>query len=304
MTRLIINHCAIALMGVAAALLVAGCAERPMETETGPPPHAAATRWLQESGRTIGVVALGPTQRMNQQWYDFDADVQRALARGPTHTTPGHDVLTTETLDAGDALLNAFSFHSRAFQGCHGQGCAAALAFLPIVPLDAMWRMTVGEINIKWIPPRVDDLAAAIPAAAQLPASLMDKKIVVAAVRDRLEQLAAATTSHTLTTLRFEDARDPASPARAGLDGVLTLRVVDIGLEGERGDDGEAALAIHLWMHLNQATFIALDYKGRARPLSAWAADDARLLREEFDRAVQDIAGQIIDSLFLGGDAS
>jgi hypothetical protein len=155
--------------------------------------------------------------------------------------------------------------------------------------------MTIGEITRT----RVFELRESLPAAALSLAPLMDKAAVATTIRDRLRQLAAMGTRHTLTTLELEEARDRSSPPRAGLDGVLSLRVVDISLENERGGDA-VALTMHLWVHLDQATFMAFDYKGRAKSLDAWAADDARLLRHEIERAARDIAGQIADALFAG----
>ncbi len=43
-----------------------------------------------------------------------------------------------------------------------------------------------------------------------------------------------------------------------------------------------------------------LIYAGRKRKLSAWAADDGRLLREEFYQAAQRLAEQIVERVFAG----
>ena len=43
-----------------------------------------------------------------------------------------------------------------------------------------------------------------------------------------------------------------------------------------------------------------LIYAGRKRKLNAWAADNGRLLREEFYQAAQRLAEQIVERVFAG----
>lgn len=89
---------------------------------------------------------------------------------------------------------------------------------------------------------------------------------------------------------------------RAG-DKALEIEVLKAALKG--GGGVNPSLAVHLEA---RATLLRADdgreiyscpvhYRGLARKFSAWAANDARLFREELDRGYRELSGRVIDQM-------
>lgn len=82
-----INRLAIGLLVALPLLAETGCAQGPPVPVTAD--SIAMAEALSGGRKTIGVVALGPTQMMNDNWSDFDPAVRSWLAQGPTFSTLG-----------------------------------------------------------------------------------------------------------------------------------------------------------------------------------------------------------------------
>jgi hypothetical protein len=88
-----------------------------------------------------------------------------------------------------------------------------------------------------------------------------------------------------------------------GGDRLLEIEVLRAALKG--GDGANPSLAVHVEA---RATLLRADdgreiyscpvyYRGPARKFKAWAANDARLFREELDRGYRELSGTVIDQL-------
>jgi len=86
-------------------------------------------------------------------------------------------------------------------------------------------------------------------------------------------------------------------------DRLLEIEVLSAALKG--GDGANPSLAVHLEA---RATLLRADdgreiyscpvhYRGIARKFTAWAANDARLFREELDHGYRELSGTVIDQL-------
>lgn len=82
-----INRLAIGLLVALPLLAETGCAQGPPVPVTAD--SIAMAEALSGGRKTIGVVALGSTQMMNDNWSDFDPAVRSWLAQGPTFSTLG-----------------------------------------------------------------------------------------------------------------------------------------------------------------------------------------------------------------------
>lgn len=271
-------------------ILAAGCAQR--SREPAPPPSSAITDWLNEHRRTIGVVALGSTQMMNQHWFEFDPHVRRALAQGPTLTTR----------ERGPSIGFEMGIHKGwdSYIAMARQGDPRGVAMS--IPLIPVWLATSGLIGELAPGPEfqlVRPLTEAVGADAMRP-NLLDKRAVGEAMRDHVTRIAGEKSNHVFRTVPYEDARNRASMSQP-VDALLTMRVVGIGLIGKGGDDPLVALKVHIWTDFDRTGFRPFEYVGTRRRLTAWAADNGRLLREELDRAVQTLAVQVAEGVFQLG---
>ncbi len=278
---------AIGLLVAMSLLVEAGCAQRP--------PEPATTNWhaiaegLTGARKTIGVVALGPTQMMNDHWHDFDPAVKSWLAQGPTLTTRerGPSIGFERGIQKGWD-----SYIAMARQG-DPRGVAMSIPLIPV------WLAISGLIGEVAPGPEVQlarPLTEVVGADAVEP-SLLDKRTVGEAIRDHVTRIAGEKSNHVFRTVPHEDARNRASMSEP-VDALLTIRVVGIGLIGKGGDNPLVALKVHIWTDFDRTGFRPFEYVGTRRRLTAWAADNGRLLREELDRAVQTLAEQVVEGVF------
>jgi len=88
------------------------------------------------------------------------------------------------------------------------------------------------------------------------------------------------------------------------LDTILEIGVQKFGLEGE-GTDSPLAFFVTVRARLIQTkdgSVVRDDkflYTSEKRKFTEWAADDARLFREEFDHGYQNLSDRIVDGFFL-----
>ena len=90
-----------------------------------------------------------------------------------------------------------------------------------------------------------------------------------------------------------------------GVDSILEISVLTVGLTGDWDVNPSLAMAITGRTRLIRAqdgTEIhasTLAQNGGMRMFTEWAADDARLFREELDRGLQNLAEEIVREYFL-----
>jgi hypothetical protein len=128
---------------------------------------------------------------------------------------------------------------------------------------------------------------------------------------DRLTELARENTRHVFVPVHAVEPGGPESDNRGSLtnDGVKT--VLEVGIEGllltgKKAVNPPLKLALSANARLVSAADELELYSctlahtnAAARKFTEWAADDARLFREEFDRACRVLAGRMVDKLFV-----
>jgi hypothetical protein len=88
-------------------------------------------------------------------------------------------------------------------------------------------------------------------------------------------------------------------------DSVFVTSVKSIGFEGGKGGDPAISLVMQVDTKLVRISDSAeiysgsFKYKSRTLKASVWAADDARLLREEFENCSKDLSERIIEEAFM-----
>ncbi len=251
--------------------------------------------------KTIGVVALGPTQMMNDNWSDFDPDVRSWLAQGPTFSTLGRRGVRAP---GGAKKGLHWAFRDMGMCPIPTHYCAMGIALMPVA---ALVGAVSAEIARAVKPPEIVNVRPIVKYRPVMPdevanASLLkmlDYRRMAKAICEQFEQLARAKTDHVFRTVPFEQARRHA-PMVEPVDALLTVRVAEAGLIGWPEDDPGVRVKLHIWTHFNRTMFRRFSYKSDSmRRISEWAADDGRLFRQELDRAVQSLAVQILDGLFL-----
>ena len=272
-------------------IAVGSCAQR------APAPHAgvpqAVTEWLNQDGRTIGVVALGPDQTMGHHWFEFDQGARRWLTEAPTMTTRKR----RPPPELGDALVietEAYTLNWAQQAAYDPRAIVWGLALAPVaIPLRTMILAITPGQEYETTRPLSEIKGVHSPAIAAL-----DKKRVAEAVRDQVVRIATDVPNLDVRGLPFEDiAGDTWSID--GVDTTLTVRVVAIGLWSDRTVRSDHALRIAIWTHFDRTTFLPFEYKSDGRPLDDWVRNDARFLREELDNAARGLAQQIVTRLFV-----
>ena len=265
--------------------------------QPAPAPHAgvprAVTEWLNQDRGTIGVVALGPDQMMGDHWFEFDQGAKAWFAKAPTMMTRKR----RPPPELGDALVietEAYTLSWAQQAAYDPRAIVWGLALAPVaIPLRTMIvAMTPGQ-EYETTQPLPEIMGVNSPVIATL-----DKKRVAEAVRDQVVRNAAYVPNLDIRSLPFEDIAGGTWSTNGG-DTTLTVRVVGIGLWTDRTVNSDPALRIKVWTYFDRTTFLPFEYKSDGRPLDDWARDDARILREELDSAAQDLARQIVTSLFI-----
>jgi len=89
------------------------------------------------------------------------------------------------------------------------------------------------------------------------------------------------------------------------VDSVLHVKVNSVELEGGSGIDPKVSLCMTASTKLiNAQNGVEIysgefEYKGKSRKFTAWAADNAKLLREELENCFNDLSERIVDEAFL-----
>ena len=269
-----------------------GCARQDSIASPSYRPPALAN-WDDVALRTISVVALGPTQMTNRHWYEFEPGVKQWLADGPTVTTYRH----RPGIGIGNAFATGTQETLTQFAQTASAGPAGLIVGLALAPVQLAVSTTKGAltpgpkmaVTRPLGPVDREDLALAI---------LPEKRELSAAIGKRVAQLGQETTDHGFVTVPFE-ALNNSSSWPDGADNLITVRVTRVGFVAGGVGNPATALHVHLWVHVNHYVFRSFVHTSPKRTLGAWLEDDGRPLQKEVDLAIQNLAAQVIEELFL-----
>lgn len=261
-------------------IVAAGCAQT---SSTALP---TLPEWLKEDRRTIGVVAFGSSPEPTLSTLEPEnAAARKGAAKGAKKGFAA----------AGDVIS--------AGSGCSGLGCGAvllldtaALVTFPII--GSVYGAATAEREVV----KVQPLAEVEGTEALFRMALRDLNIEDRIV-DRVIQVGRQKTNHVFLAVAGEEVSDRSSITELS-DAILTARVTSLGLWADEGDDPRVGLRVIAAASLETAEASGVrsgrvKYEGERGKLSDWAADDARLFREELDRAIQSLAEQIVEETLL-----
>jgi len=89
-----------------------------------------------------------------------------------------------------------------------------------------------------------------------------------------------------------------------GIDTALEIQILNSGLKGNGGVNPSLALSVDVRASLvrvrdgRELASVPLKYKSKRHKFTGWAANDARLLREEIERCNQTVAEEIAKEIF------
>ena len=93
--------------------------------------------------------------------------------------------------------------------------------------------------------------------------------------------------------------------ASQGIDTALEIQILNSGLRGNGGVNPSLALSVDVRASLvrvrdgRELASVPLKYQSKKQRFTGWAANDARLLREEIVRCNQTVAEEIVKQIFL-----
>ena len=245
--------------------------------------------------RTVGVVALGPKQVTGRHWIDFEPPARQWLAQGPTYTTRKRGPRMT----ARESLTTGVELHLDFLRNAAHLSPNELLVSVMLTPASVALNTLVAAARPGEEYVVVQPLSEAVGAGDLLP-RMPDKEQLAQAIRNRLQRADGEIRSGTvIVPISLADIDKP-NPAYRVIDTILTLRVANIGLIHDEVGDPRLALAIGVWSQLDREALQPIEYKSKRWPLDAWATDDARLLRQEIDRAVESFADRILQGIVAG----
>ena len=211
----------------------------------------------------------------------------------------GRSAAAAEGAAVGAAVGTAAFFMSAHASSCAGMGGAVCIVLLPIVAVGgAISGATVGAAQAvpkekaEEIETRLKTVLAEVGQQERLRSAVV--KAAAASGMSRVNEMARA----------VGEVVDYRKLVR--VDTVLEVGVESVGLLGRGGADPALALHVNAVARLVDARTGAELYRGRAfthatgpRKFTEWSAADARLLKEELDRAYQSLGRSIVDEIFL-----
>ncbi len=230
--------------------------------------------------------------------------------------------LRTVSTDRGEGALNGFrdgftmaikpGLFLAATTGANPLSAYAFVGGIVLAPVGAVGGAIYGAASAERS--EVTENLASRPHGNTLMRRSLDHIKIEEELRDRIALIGVERTGHGFAILPHEtfstekvsyqpnvDARR--SLAAQGIDAVLDIHVTSFGLDAGGGDDPRAELSLAfrtLWfaegMPFSSRTW---KYQGSRRRLSAWAANDAILFRQELDRAVDALATALVKDVFL-----
>lgn len=267
---------------IAASLIVeAGCAQRPPYSSSSTSP--AVTDGLNENRKTIGLAVISTAE--------------------PKFVVRVSPVLSDEAEQG--FLAGARAMVSGGFKTAYYTGMPHAYLLVMLWPVGAVGGAIYGAASAQSV--ELPHPLSENKGAEELLRNALGDRRIEEAIRDRVEQVARRKCNCVFLSVPYEIAGNP-SPSTEAADTVVKVAVEDFGLAGEEGDDPRIALRVRAWTYFKWTTSDQsaenMEYEGRSRKLSAWAADNAHLFRQELNRAVQSLAEQIVDGLFRADHGS
>lgn len=225
--------------------------------------------------------------------------------------TPAKGVLSGAGRRAARWAGKAAGFVGRASPssaGCSGYACGGVV----LLWLGTLVGATVGGALAGGVVGAMDALPAETVREAEvaLTTSLSELK-PQEKLRDRVFQVARQKTPHPILVLAEFGPSSPdehatyGSPTTQGVDSILEISMLTIGLEGDWDVNPPLALAITGRTRLvrvqdgSEVHATKLEYRSGMRIFTEWAANEAQLFREEIDRALDCLAEEIVETHFL-----
>ncbi len=272
------------ILGLTVALLVGqwGCALKP---------YRAPSEEIRAQFGTVGVIS----RRL----------VPEAALEGPTGGK-GAGAAKGAGLGAGYSLL--YGVGGGAYSG-NPLGFAIGVALgVGLAPVAALVGGIYGAVTAE--------PASKVQEAERALKNAFAELNVSEAIQDLVPQVATAETGHRFVSLAEHPAASPEpvdyrSPASEGVDTILEVSVPVLGLVGPVGVNPPLQLVVQACARLirtaDGTTLYTLPpvathplaYASPGRKFVEWGAEDARLFREELDRAYQTLAEKIVEELFL-----
>lgn len=191
-------------------------------------------------------------------------------------------------------------------------GAAASAPFPPFFVIFGPIFGVTGAVSggiAGWITAVPEDTAREIESqivgaiTTTQPQESLRRQVIEAARRENIQSiLELAVQGPAMAEEHLDYRRLP----EAGIDTVLEIGVVAVGLEGEGGGDPELALFLQARARLIRAASNTelhadetISFRTFPRKFTEWGADGARLLREHLERGYRELAERIIDQVFL-----
>jgi len=213
----------------------------------------------------------------------------------------------------GAEVGGGFVVHAGLFMG---QNLGYPLGTYPLMASLFLWPVgsIVGAIHgaVSKQSARVTTTLRTVEGAQTLFRDALDNQKIEEVIRDRIVQFAQEDTGHVFKALPHDtfsaekvsykgNPENQRALAEHGIDVILDLHITSFGLAGEEANDPRVSLEMQfrILRFVQGMPFYSgeWEYRGERRRLSVWAANGARLFREELDRVAQSLAGQFEKSL-------
>lgn len=162
----------------------------------------------------------------------------------------------------------------------------------------AGWITAVPEDTAREIESQIIEILSTAP-----PQESLRRHVIEAAREEGLQHIFELVVQGPTSAEEYVDYR---RLTEVGIDTVLEIGVVAVGLKGEGGGDPELALFLQARARLIRAASNTELYSDETIPyligrwkFTEWGADGARLMRESLERGYRELAYKIIDQIFL-----
>ena len=276
---------------LAAVLLVGGCAR------TNVWDNLALSAGLNQARMVVGVTASRHLYAGEEVEPTFQVPTSRRIAAAMRGIENGGGFVVHAGLIMGQKLghpLGAYPF-------------MASLFLWPVGSIVGAIHGAVSEKSARETRP-----LRTVESAQALFRNALDNQKIEEVIRDRIVQFAQEETGHVFKALPHDtfsaekvsykgNPENQRALAEHGIDAILDLHITRFGLAGEEANDPRVSLEMQfrILRFVQGMPFYSgeWEYRGERRRLSVWAANGARLFREELDRVAQSLAGQFEKSL-------
>ena len=290
------------VVGLLATLLIvaaAGCTQASREPTSHRPEPWAISDWIGNGRKTVGVTASPDLIYTGQTIRPTLRTTSSRRGEGALQGfQDGFGAPLVPTLYVGAVVPELAGF--------------ALVGGLVLAPVGAVAGAIYGAASAEQS--EVVEILGRGPHEKTLLRRSLDHIKIEEEIRNRIALIGVERTGHQFAILPHETfstekvSYQPNVEARRSLaaqriDAVLDIHVTSFGLDAEGGDDPPAELSISfrtLWFAEGLPFYTRTwKYEGGRRRLSAWAANDALLFREELDRAIQALAAALVEDVFL-----